>query len=57
MTSFLPSAASLPVPISTVCSKRKKAALLRLGERKTVKKYAKVQILFLNGEEKWGKSE
>ena len=38
-TSFLPSAASLPVPISTVCSKRKKAALLRLGERKTVKKY------------------
>ena len=39
MTSFLPSAASLPVPISTVCSKRKKAALLRLGERKTVKKY------------------
>ena len=39
MTSFLPSVASLPVPISTVCSKRKKAALLRLGERKTVKKY------------------
>ena len=32
MTSFLPSVASLPVPISTVCSKRKKAALLRLGE-------------------------
>ena len=39
MTSFLPSVVSLPVPISTVCSKRKKAALLRLGERKTVKKY------------------
>ena len=36
---FLPSAASLPAPISTVCSKRKKAVLLRLGERKTVKKY------------------
>ena len=34
---FLPSAASLPAPISTVCSKRKKAVLLRLGERKTVK--------------------
>ena len=39
MTSFLPSVASLHAPISIACSKRKKAALLRLGERKTVKKY------------------
>ena len=39
MTSFLLSAASLHVPISIVCSKRKKAALLRLGEKETVKKY------------------